>query len=194
MSSIEIIVAVDKDGGFGKDGKIPWKCSDDMKHFKQISTDIGVCVMGKNTYLDMLAMQGKRSKDDITEKGILPDRVSYVVSSTLTEEDAPGATIVPDLRSVKNQYPGETRIAVIGGEKLFIQALSSCNVVHLTVIPKNYKCDRFFPVSFLADTNTFTTKVDGRCSIETKEVTIDDEQGQIAFITYSKLSHLQIYE
>ena len=43
-------------------------------------------------------------EERIKEKGILPERESYVVSSTLKPEDVIGATVVPDLRAVLNQY------------------------------------------------------------------------------------------
>ena len=56
---VEIIVAVDEDGGFGKDGKIPWHYSEDLKHFKEVTTG-HVCIMGRKTYEDMLEMRKAR--------------------------------------------------------------------------------------------------------------------------------------
>lgn len=34
---LELIVAVDSKLGFGKGGKIPWKCKEDMARFTRIS-------------------------------------------------------------------------------------------------------------------------------------------------------------
>ncbi|HET6890944.1 MAG TPA: dihydrofolate reductase [Pyrinomonadaceae bacterium] len=46
------IVAVDRQGAIGKDGKLPWHYSADMKHFKE--TTIGhACVMGRRTWLTL---------------------------------------------------------------------------------------------------------------------------------------------
>jgi dihydrofolate reductase len=43
------IVAVDRKGAIGKDGKLPWHYSADMKHFKE--TTMGhACVMGRRTW------------------------------------------------------------------------------------------------------------------------------------------------
>lgn len=47
---LELIVAVDSKLGFGKGGKIPWKCKEDMARFTRISKEIRVCVMGTHVY------------------------------------------------------------------------------------------------------------------------------------------------
>ena len=44
------IVAVDRNGAIGKDGKLPWHYSADMKFFKETTTGNAV-VMGHNTWL-----------------------------------------------------------------------------------------------------------------------------------------------
>ncbi|MDI9746152.1 dihydrofolate reductase, partial [Acinetobacter nosocomialis] len=92
---LELIVAVDSKLGFGKGGKIPWKCKEDMARFTRISKEIRVCVMGKHTYTDMRDMQLEKdgAEERIKEKGILPERESFVISSTLKQEDVIGATV-----------------------------------------------------------------------------------------------------
>jgi dihydrofolate reductase len=72
MNNVNIIVAVDDAGGFGKDGKIPWHFPEDFKRFKEITKD-SVCVMGRNTYEDMLEMVKSRKKDpNVKIETILP--------------------------------------------------------------------------------------------------------------------------
>lgn len=183
MPTVEIIVAVDPVGGFGRNGQIPWTCKEDMKRFTAISKEIRVCVMGKNTYKDMLDMQMKKegAEERIKEKGILPERESYVVSSTLKPEDVIGATVVPDLRAVLNQYhDSDQRIAVIGGEKLYVQALASATKVHMTVMHKHYNCDRTLPMSYIDK-----TFVAGQGSI-TIQTAVDGETHPVKFITYER--------
>ena len=185
MPSLEIIVAVDPAGGFGRQGEIPWKCKEDMKRFANISKDIKVCVMGKTTYLDMLKMKGngKDVLEKVKKNGILPKRQSYVISSTLSQEDCPGATIVPDLQAVRNLFHNtDQRIAVIGGEKLYIQALASASKIHLTVMDKHYGCDRFFPVERL--TKSFTIVKDQSRMIQTD---VDGKTETVRFVTYERL-------
>ncbi|BFM36868.1 trimethoprim-resistant dihydrofolate reductase DfrA19 [Enterobacter hormaechei subsp. steigerwaltii] len=179
---LELIVAVDSNLGFGKGGKIPWKCKEDMARFTRVSKEIRVCVMGKHTYTDMRDMQLEKdgAEERIKEKGILPERESFVISSTLKQEDVIGATVVPDLRAVINLYENtDQRIAVIGGEKLYIQALSSATKLHMTIIPREFDCDRFIPVDPIQ--NNF--HIDSSAS-ETVEATVDETQERIHFATY----------
>lgn len=188
MASLEIIVAVDCDGGFGKEGNIPWKCKEDLAHFASITKEIGVCVMGKHTYLDLRAMRGsaKGTVKKIKKKGILADRETFVVSSTLKQEDVIGATVVPDIRAVLNKYfLTNQRIAVCGGEKLYIEALSSATTIHMTVMDKSYKCDRFFPVNNLA--NTFTINKEQSKMIETD---VDGKMETVRFVRYEKSARM----
>lgn len=44
-----LVVAIDNDCNIGKNGQIPWKCPEDMKHFKTLTTN-GVVIMGRKTY------------------------------------------------------------------------------------------------------------------------------------------------
>lgn len=188
MASLEIIVAVDCDGGFGKEGKIPWKCKDDLAHFASISKEIGVCVMGKHTYNDLRAMRGsaRGTIKKIKKKGILPDRETYVISSTLNQEDVIGATVVPDLRAVLNKYLlTNQRIAVCGGEKLYIEALASATTVHMTIMDKYYNCDRYFPVNHLA--NTFTIDKEKSKMIQTD---VDGQPETVRFVRYEKSARM----
>ena len=46
---IKMITAVDEAGGIGKDNKIPWSCSEDLKHFKE-KTLGNIVVMGYKTF------------------------------------------------------------------------------------------------------------------------------------------------
>ena len=67
MRPMSIIIAVDSDGGFGKDGKIPWNFPEDLKHFQKITKD-GICIMGRNTYEDMYNMVIQRRKKKSKKK------------------------------------------------------------------------------------------------------------------------------
>lgn len=146
----EIIVAVDQLGGFGKEGRIPWNLREDIEHFKAITTG-HVCAMGRRTYEELL--EGRKVRDastnttePITE--ILRGRQSYVISSNKTLT-TPGATRVDSLGAVIDDMQNDTRkLFVLGGERLFIQALSWANTIHMTIVKgEPYDCDVFFPIS-----------------------------------------------
>lgn len=151
MKPLNIVVAVDESSGFGKDGKIPWNYSEDLKHFKKV-THGGACIMGRKTYLDMFDMivarksKGKKKSTPVKLKEILPGRESIVISRTLTEVE--GATVKPSLREAVSST-SKNAIFIIGGEKLFDEALPWVNRIHMTVVPGYHQCDKFFPVNYV---------------------------------------------
>lgn len=152
VKPVEIIVAVDEAGGFGKDGKIPWHLPEDLKHFQEL-TKHHICVMGRHTYQEILDMkiQHQLNNEPITPiSTILIDRKSFVITSD-DEYQTPGATRVKDLRSVQWMMADDTRkIFVIGGRGLFIEALAWCNTIHMTIVKgSTYGCDVFFPIQVL---------------------------------------------
>ncbi len=46
---IQLIWAQDKNGGIGKNGKLPWHISEDLKNFKKITTKHPI-IMGRITW------------------------------------------------------------------------------------------------------------------------------------------------
>lgn len=152
----QIIVAVDRTGGFGKDGKIPWHLPEDLKHFKKI-TDGNICVMGRRTYdelYDARILRDKAKGDDSAITEILRGRESFVVSSRKDYQSlCPGATHIKGMMEVYNHIkPDDPReVFVIGGRRLFISALTWCEKIHMTVLKddKGYDCDVHFPIEVL---------------------------------------------
>ena len=196
MKPIEIIVAVDKYGGFGKNGKIPWKFPADMKHFREVTTG-GICIMGRVTHQDMVEMAHARrienAEKEVIEKKkviktkktivpaerpritkILANRECFVITSN-REYDAEGATPAPSLRVVMDSLPtnDQRTVFVIGGGKLFTEALAWANKVHVTVIPEGYDCHRHFPLKYL----TKNFRVGGGTKVD-----------ELMFVTYHRVA------
>lgn len=171
MSPMSIIVAVDSDGGFGKDGKIPWHFPEDFKHFKE-TTKNSVCIMGRKTYDDILEMLLSRKKDDKKITELLPGRECYVVTGDKSRVSV-GATPVTSIRDAVQRLEEDDKreIFILGGRRMFVEALSWANKVYMTVIKdKRYDCDVFFPVNAL---NKFN-------------ITDGKETDDLYFITYTK--------
>lgn len=146
---LSIVVCVDKMGGFAKNGVIPWiengknKYPEDFKHFQEV-TKGSTCVMGRHTYEEMvhLAQQNGRTIGE----SILPSRKCYVL--TRDKKFHPlGATAAESLREVIDGV--NTKVFVLGGEKIFIEALSWVDKIHMTIIKKDYKCDKRFPIDYV---------------------------------------------
>lgn len=148
-----IIVAVDPAGGFGKDGKIPWHLPEDLSRFKSI-TENHICVMGRHTYNEIFDARKVRDQEKgITDpiEEILRGRLSFVVTSNETLE-TPGAIKIKDMGELSRHIsPEDTRqIFVIGGRRMFVQALSWCEHIFMTVVKgEPYDCDVFFPIEVL---------------------------------------------
>jgi dihydrofolate reductase len=151
LKPVNIIVAVEETGGFGNKGTIPWRdeafARDDFKHFQKI-TKGSVCVMGRKTYEEILEMMlKKKTKEEI--EFILPGRVCYVISRNPNLEVV-GATVIPNLRKAMETHKEDDKeLFVIGGERLFTEALPWTKTIYLTVVKNTYGCDRFFNLKYL---------------------------------------------
>lgn len=161
--TVNLVIAVDSEGGYAKDGTIPWNIPEDMKQFQAL-TKGGVCIMGRNTYVDMINIQqARRSSDAEAPKAILPGRESYVISSN-PDFDPVGASSGTGITSVINSLPDgdERNIFILGGRRLFVEALGRPCIVHMSIIKGDpYDCDDFFPLDVL---NTHYTIVGGHQS------------------------------
>ena len=143
FNNLKLIVAVDKEGGFSKNHKIPWHFKEDLQFFKR-TTENSTCIMGRNTYEEILNMKKNKIGD------ILPNRQSIVISKSLKylrdegENDRLVNSFPDAIYKSKND-----RIFIIGGEKLYIQTLPFVNEVYMTIINGKYNCDMKFPISYL---------------------------------------------
>jgi len=160
MRPLSIVVAVDNKGGFCKDKKIPWNYKEDFGEFKKI-TNGGICVMGRNTYQEILEkneLRKKKTKREAsastliieTNPALLKGRESYVLSRS-SDFSPIGAALVKSLHEIceKLNENDNREVFVLGGEKLFIEALSWTTKIYMTMIDKDYDCDQFFPIQIL---------------------------------------------
>lgn len=157
-----IIAAVDELGGFSKNGQIPWHYPADFRWFKQ-QTENGACVMGRATYYDLLRRSKERQSrklnvgsepQDVNENTnfeLLPNRRCFVVSNTLAAQpnSAVGATPLRNIWDIEKHVDENTKIFLIGGERIFKEGIAFANTILLTVINKDYECDLFFPTKYL---------------------------------------------
>ena len=139
------IVAIAKNFAIGKDGKLPWHHSADLKFFKQTTTGNAV-VMGANTWRSI----GKP----------LPDRLNVVLSRT-GDIDCPPAVMkltsvdeVMDLAKYLNRD-----VYIIGGAKIFEAFADMIEKWIVTTVPDDVEgADTFMPDDFLAGFTVAKTK------------------------------------
>lgn len=118
------IVAMSINGVIGKDNKLPWSCKEDMKRFKELTTD-NVVVMGRKTHESI----GK----------ILPNRINIVVTSTVNIITSKSEDIhfCPDISSALLLADSfNKKIFIIGGDTLYKQTIPLWDLLYLTIINK----------------------------------------------------------
>jgi dihydrofolate reductase len=131
------IVAQDKKRAIGKNGKLPWHYSSDMKFFKQTTLNNAV-VMGHNTWLSL-------------PKKPLPNRLNIVLSRTAEIESQPNVLVMRDVESVlalKNYLSCD--LFVIGGAKTYEAFHNLMDKWIVTEVPIEVAdADTFMPKDFL---------------------------------------------
>ena len=134
-----LIVAMAENRCIGKDNKMPWHISDDLKRFKALTTDHPV-IMGRKTYESILGYLNKP----------LPNRTNIVVSRAGFENthDVP---VFSDFEQAINhaksiaQNDGKNEVFIIGGAQIYNQSIALADCLHLTKVHKSVDGDAFFP-------------------------------------------------
>jgi dihydrofolate reductase len=130
------IVAVDRNLAIGKDGRLPWHYSADMKFFKETTLGNAV-VMGRHTWL--------------TLKKPLQDRQNIVLSRQTEIPSQESLIVLPDIESVLRLARSLTRhLFVIGGAKVYESFLPHIERWIVTEIPLSVAgANTFMPTNFL---------------------------------------------
>lgn len=127
---LAIIVAIGRNGVIGRRGGLPWDLPEDRAHF-HAKTRGHVVIMGRRTWEETGAA--------------LPERINVVVSSTLSAKDAPGAVIVPSLDdALAYAWSRDDEPFVIGGARLFDEAMPRVTKAYVTEVPLAPDGDAFF--------------------------------------------------
>jgi len=132
---ISHVVAMSNNWVIGVNNDLPWSLKDDLAHFKKYTTG-KIIVMGRKTYESI----GRP----------LPNRVNYVISSTLKDiegvsiftslEDAIEAAKIYNLdQDIANE------VAIIGGGYLFRDSIDSFNKLILTRVDCSIDGDVYYP-------------------------------------------------
>jgi dihydrofolate reductase len=135
MSNIlSVSVAVDLDGGIGKDKKIPWDFRQtEQQLFKQRTMGHYVLI-GQTTWDNMKASLKGRNVIVIT------DDQAYVSPKPLFAI----AHSIPEALSFIARIP-DTEVFILGGASIFAQMIGRAQKIYKTTIQARYGCDTFFP-------------------------------------------------
>ncbi len=166
----KLIVAVSKDGGIGKDGKLPWRIKEDLAFFSRMTKGNGnnAVIMGKNTWN---SLEGKH----------LQKRDNYILSSTLDIDKDISGNLVKSFQNVETldahiETKNYDDVWVIGGAEVYKHYLDNNHVdtCYVTCVDQTYDCDRFFPPLsrsgwYLAKSEKLQTEQKFKVEVETYE-------------------------
>ena len=127
-----LCVAVAKNNIIGRDNKLLWHISEDLKRFKQITMN-KTMIMGRKTFESL--------------PGILPGRKHVVLTRDKNfKVDSENVVIVHTLEEIINNYSNtEEEAFVIGGGQLYKSTIEHCKKIYLTNINKDFEGDTYFP-------------------------------------------------
>lgn len=125
---ISIIVAVAANGVIGDRNSLLWHISEDLKHFKALTTGHPV-VMGRKTFESL----GRP----------LPNRTNVVI--TRQRIAIPGCRVVHSLAEALALFASDEEVFVIGGAQIYAEALPLAGRLYLTRVERAYEGDTRFP-------------------------------------------------
>ena len=126
---ITLILALADNGVIGRNGAIPWRISDDLRRFKQLTTGKPV-VMGRKTW-------------DSLPKKPLPERANIVVTRQPGWK-AEGAIAASCLDDALAQAAQAAEVMVIGGAEIYRAALAKAQRIELTEVHRPFEGDAVF--------------------------------------------------
>lgn len=130
LNNLSIIVAIGKDYEIGLKNQLLWHISDDLKHFKQMTSGKPV-IMGENTWFSL-------------PKRPLPKRRNMV----LTLDKAAvfeGAETMLSIEEALNAVASEEEVIIMGGASIYKQFMPLASKLYITHVMENFEADTWFP-------------------------------------------------
>jgi dihydrofolate reductase len=125
-----IVAAIGPNGGIGLNGRLPWRnLPGDLPRFKKMTMGKPV-IMGRLTF-------GSIGRP-------LPGRTNIVISSNRLT--IPGIIVTKTFADGMSRA-GNDDVFVIGGSRVFEEALDHCQYAALTLVREPVNADTFFPVA-----------------------------------------------
>lgn len=129
MSKLSLIVAMARNRTIGVNNTLPWRCPEDLKHFKALT-------MGHHMIM------GRKTFDSIGKP--LPGRTTVVVTRN-DDLSAEGCLVAHSLKEAIAFCAGDDEVFIVGGAELYRQALSLMDTLYITEIQQDVEGDAHFP-------------------------------------------------
>lgn len=129
MNKLSIIVAMAQNRTIGVNNTLPWRCPEDLKHFKALT-------MGHHMIM------GRKTFDSIGKP--LPGRTTVVVTRD-KELQIEGCLIAHSLQDAIKLCAGDAEAFIVGGADIYSQSLQLADTLYITEIQQDVEGDAHFP-------------------------------------------------
>jgi len=129
LTRIAFVVARDRHGVIGKDGRLPWRLPDDMRHVRDLT-------VGKPLIM------GRRTFESIGRP--LPNRVSIVLTRD-PDFHCDGCLVARTTAEALALAGDAPEVIVFGGAGVFRDFLPRADRIYLTEVDTEAEGDTFFP-------------------------------------------------
>ncbi|MBN4070131.1 dihydrofolate reductase [Olleya sp. AH-315-F22] len=129
-AELTIIVAAGENDAIGKNNKLIWHLSDDLKRFKSLTNSHHI-IMGRKTYESF--------------QKPLPNRTHVVITRQNNYQVPEGVIVVNSFEDAIDVTKNDSQPFVIGGGEIYKQAIAFADKIELTRVHENFEADTFFP-------------------------------------------------
>ena len=126
---ISLVVAASRNDVIGREGELPWRLPDDLRHFKRLTTGKAV-IMGRRTFESI----GRP----------LPERRNIVMTRD-EEFAAEGCEMASSLTEAMDLVDGADEVMIIGGGQVYRDFLPLADRIYLTRVQAEVDGDTKFP-------------------------------------------------
>jgi dihydrofolate reductase len=137
MNNMFLIVAHDQHNIIGYDGVIPWYIPEDLKHFRELTTN-NIVIMGRKTFQSISKPLKNRINIVITNS---PEKL-HTFQTTQTNQqliynnlEELNDTLIKLYEQEENK---NKKIFVIGGSEIYNALLDKCNEMYITEVYRPY--------------------------------------------------------
>ena len=128
-NTVTLIAAASENNIIGKDNKLIWRLSDDLKHFKELTKGHFV-IMGRKTFESM--------------PKALPNRTNVIITRK-TDYKAENAIVVNSLEKALKIAESDNQPFVIGGGEIYKLSMEIADRIELTRVHTSIEGDTSFP-------------------------------------------------
>ena len=128
-NTVTLIAAASENNIIGKDNKLIWRLSDDLKHFKELTKGHFV-IMGRKTFESM--------------PKALPNRTNVIITRK-TDYKAENAIVVNSLEKALKVAENDNQPFIIGGGEIYKLSIEIADRIELTRVHTSIEGDTSFP-------------------------------------------------